>query len=201
MTPEEFARDSWQSGGSAAPLPPLEELRARADKFHRTIARRNWLEYAVGIVLIATFGSVLLFGPLPWHDGPTAVVKLASALALVGVAVVMWQLHHRAAPLSPPEHGGQLSVLEFQRRELVRQRDALKSVLLWYLAPLVPGLLVFMAGPLLAGPLDQWEWPSLGSALRLLVAPAIFVGVWWINQLAAGMLQREIDEIDALKAE
>ena len=33
MTPEEFARDSWQSENAGTPLPPISELRERADKF------------------------------------------------------------------------------------------------------------------------------------------------------------------------
>ncbi|MEL1250632.1 hypothetical protein [Aurantiacibacter gilvus] len=193
MNPEEFARGSWQDSGSAAALPPLEDLRARADRFRRRIVRRNWIEYAAGIVVVVLFAAVALFVPLP-------ALRIGAALVIGGTCVVLWQLRRRGSPLSPMEHGGQLSVLDYQRRELVRQRDALDSIFTWYLLPLVPGMLVILASPLLSLPLAQWEWPPVDAQMAMAFPVFVFVLIYLLNKRAARQLQQQIDEIDALRA-
>lgn len=192
MTPEEFARDSWQHGGTAAPLPPLNELRARADRLRRKIVRRNWIEYVAGIFVIAVFGAGALIAPLP-------ALRIGSALIVGGTLVVLWQLHRRGSPLTPMEHGGALSLLDFQRRELVRQRDALDSVFVWYLLPLIPGMATILAAPLLSVPMDQWQWPPAEVLRAMGFSVLIFAGVYFINKRAARQLQGRIDQIDALR--
>ena len=138
MTPEEFARDSWHRDAAKAPaLPSVEELRARADKFRRTIANRNLREYIAGGLVIVAFAVMAVLAPF-------AAMKIGAAMVALGAGYVMWQLRRRGTPLDPAREGGALSLLEFQRRELVRQRDALDSVLSWCLLPLVPGMLVLI---------------------------------------------------------
>lgn len=193
MTPDEFARGSWQDSGSTAALPPLEELRERADRFRRKIVRRNLIEYAAGAFVVAAFAALALFGPL-------LALRIGSALVVGGTCVVLWQLHRRGSPLSPMEHGGKLSVLDYQRLELLRQRDAVDSVFVWYLLPLIPGMLVVLASPWLSQPIAQWEWPP-AEVLRAMAFPAFFfLFVYLLNKVAARRLQGRIDEIDALRA-
>ena len=82
----------------------------------------------------------------------------------------------------------------FQGAELVRQRDALHDAWLWYVAPFVPGLRVFMRGmeteP--AGPGAGRRGPLIHLAM---VAAALGVAVW-LNRRTARTLQREIDALD-----
>lgn len=192
MTPEEFARDSWQSENAGTPLPPISELRERADKFRSKIKRRNMIEYLAGVLVIATFGTIAWLVPIE-------SLRIGAALLIGGTCVVLWQLHRRTTPLRPLENGGQLPVLEYGRRELVRQRDALKSIFSWYLLPMVPGTTVLLAMPLLE---SNWPMGSL-STLDLIIRPLFVIGVlatiFAINQIAAQKLQREIDEIDTLR--
>lgn len=193
MSPEDHARISWQNEGTAMPLPSIEELHARADRFRRKIRRRNLVEYTGGAIIIAFFAVLMVVLPLP-------AMRTGLLTAIVGVCVVLWQLHKRGAPLSPPEHGGQVPLLEFQRRELVRQRDALDSVFSWYLLPLVPGMLLVHSAPLidgwLLGQMDGADSPVSGIALGML----IFGVVYWLNKRGARKLQGRISEIDALRA-
>ncbi|WP_052768968.1 hypothetical protein [Aurantiacibacter marinus] len=193
MTPEEHARASWQNEGETMPLPPIEELRARADQFRRTIVRRNWGEYAAGAFVILAFSTMAVTGPL-------LAMRIGAALIVGGTCVVLWQLHRRGSPLSPMEHGGQLSVLEYQRRELVRQRDALASVFRWYLLPLMPGMAIMMLAPLLSTAPAQWAMPPATALLAMASVVAVFAGIYVLNKWGARKLQSEIDEIDFLKA-
>jgi hypothetical protein len=111
-------------------------------------------------------------------------------LVVLGTLVVMWQLHRRAASRAVPEDFA-VNCLQFQRTELARQRDALRTVWLWYLGPLVPGLAVFM-------------WSIQGRSARpidLLVDLTMltaFAAVAWINRWGAAKLQRQIDALNAL---
>ena len=193
MTPEEFARDSWQHSGSAAALPPLDELRDRADRFRRKIVRRNWIEYAAGAFVILAFAAVALFVPLP-------ALRIGAALVIGGTCVVLWQLHRRGSPLTPMEHGGAMSVLDYQRRELVRQRDALDSIFTWYLLPLIPGMLTIMAAPLLSLPVSQWQWPPAEVLQTIGLVAFVFAAIYLLNKRGARQLQVRIDAIDALRA-
>ena len=82
--------------------------------------------------------------------------------------------------------------LKFQCTELARQRDALRSVWLWYLGPLLPGLVVFMWGR---------QGGSAHHPVELLVDGlmlAVFVAIAWLNRRSAAKLQRQIDALQAL---
>ncbi|GAA0276614.1 hypothetical protein GCM10009127_16670 [Alteraurantiacibacter aestuarii] len=202
MSPEDEARRSWQSSGSASALPPLEELRTRADTFRRKIQRRNLIEYLAGVLVLLGFGWMVIVGPLPWTPAviPAAIIRLGSALVMIGTVFTLWQLHRRTAPLDPPVDGGRNSVLDYQRAELVRQRDAIDSVFYWYILPFVPGLAVLLLAPLALSPqIGELSWFKV--VLKVSLAPLVFAAVWWLNKLGARKLQAMIDEIDALRRE
>ncbi|RJY08876.1 hypothetical protein [Aurantiacibacter aquimixticola] len=193
MTPQEFARHSWQDSAPAPTLPSLDTLRARSDAFRRKIVRRNWIEYAAGIFVIVMFTAMALLIPV-------TALRVGAAMVVAGTLVLLWQLHRRASPLTSAEHGGALSLLEYERRELIRQRDALDSVFTWYLLPLLPGMLVVMATPWLSMPVAEWQLPPVGVAMRIGAALAVFGAVYLVNKLAARRLQERIAEIDMLRA-
>jgi hypothetical protein len=111
-------------------------------------------------------------------------------LVVLGTLVVMWQLHRRAASRAVPKDFG-ASGLQFQRTELARQCDALRSVWLWYLAPLVPGFAVFMWG-------RQGRSAKPAYLLVDLTMLAVFAAIAWINRWGAAKLQRQIDALDSL---
>lgn len=192
MTPEDFARQSWHAAAAPA-LPAVETLRARSDAFRRKIARRNALEYAAGALVVAGFGFTMVILPMP-------LMQLACAMIIATTIHVLWQLHRRGASLPGDSADGALPVLVQQRAALSRQRDALKNVFGWYLAPYLPGMALFFAVPVVTDP------PALGTEafIRVAVSAAFLVivpvAIWWVNQVAARDLQRQVDEIDALIA-
>lgn len=195
MTPEENARKQWQKQEEVT-LPDIKELRSRNSKLYRKVFWRNAVEYAAGALLVVAFGAMLLTIPL-WP------VKVASAVSLIAVVYVMWQLHSRAsAQRADGERAlGAMPLIGHQRRQLARQRDALASIFSWYLAPFLPGLVLFYAAPFLMLPVERWELPPLNIWLYLGGTLALFGIIWMANKAAANRLQKEIDEIDALLAE
>lgn len=111
-----------------------------------------------------------------------------------------WQLHRRASAVAP-EMAGAEPIYDFVRGQLVRQRDALKSIFWWYILPFLPGMGLVLAGNGLdpaieaAGPPHWVRWLALAAIFM------IFGGIWWLNRLGARKLQKRIDEIDALTGE
>jgi hypothetical protein len=194
MSIDEGIKRAWQSSGEAALLPPIEEVRRSAGAFYRLIRRRNAIEYAAAVLVVLVFTAYALL--LPSHTA-----RLGAAIVVAGTLVMAWQLRRRASALPPPEADGVRPVLVHQRAQLVRQRDALAGVLLWYLLPLMPGLAVMIFAPALdrgAGGLRAFGW---GGWLSVATMIALFAFVWWLNRRAAIGLQKRIDELDAVLGE
>ncbi|HEU4650503.1 MAG TPA: hypothetical protein VFS49_03725 [Croceibacterium sp.] len=183
------AKQAWQASVEIVGALSLEKVRKGAAKFYRYVKWRNAVEYAACVVVVGSFGRYVFTLPHPLQ-------KIGSALIVLATFYVAWQLHHRASA-EPPEKAGTMPILAFTRAQLVRQRDALRSVFWWYLLPFVPGMALLLLGsgqdPALAAKTPVW-----GRWFALAVVTGIFGGTWWLNQLAARKLQRHIDEIDAL---
>jgi hypothetical protein len=181
---------AWQASLNIAGAPPLEEVRADADRFYRTIRRRNLREYAACVFVVVAFATYVVVLP---H----VLQKVGSVLVVLATFYVAWQLHRRGSP-EPPEKAGTMPLLSFARAQMIRQRDALRSVFWWYILPFIPGLALMIVGngadPDFAakGPPYWVRWLVFASV------GAGIAGVWWLNQLGARKLQRRIDEIDAL---
>jgi hypothetical protein len=190
---EDPAKQAWQASVAIAGAPPLEEVRKRADKFFRAVRLRNRIEYVACAVVIVVFAYYLFTMEHILH-------KLGSVATIVAAIYAPWQLHRRASAV-PPELAGTMPIYGFLRSQFARQRDALKSVVVWYVLPFLPGLALFIAGNGL-DPQIQAAGPPIWARWLFLLAIPVFVGiVWWINQVGARRLQRKIDEIDALTGE
>jgi hypothetical protein len=170
----------------------LDDIRRRATKFQKRIRDRNLVEY------IAAAFVVVLFGLYVWLLAGM-LVKIGSALCIVGSLFVVWQLHRRASAEPVPD----AALLDFHRRALVRQRDALRSVWLWYLAPFVPGVALMILG--------RWfqshaSWRTLARDHEVILMAAavvflIFLAVWLLNVAAAAKLDRRIDDLDRMRGD
>jgi len=122
------------------------------------------------------------------------------ALLIAALIFMPWQLHRRASAVSP-DTAGTMPIYAFLRGQLIRQRDALKCIVTWYVLPLLPGMALIIAGNGL-DPEIEAAGPPIWARWLILFGMAAFVGFyWWMNQAAARKLQRRIDEIDALMGE
>jgi hypothetical protein len=179
-------KQAWQGYIGLGVSPPLADVRRDAARFDRHIRIRNRVEYSAGAIVIVIFSIGVFREPLP-------LVKLAHALIVIGTCFVMWQLHRRGSVPGAPTFASTAELMRHHREHLVRQRDALRTVWLWYLLPFVPGqLLFFFAHPALPGK----EWVKAASIGFVVL---IFTGGWWLNRVGARKLQRAIDRLDALQ--
>lgn len=171
----------------------LDNIRKNADVFQSQIRRRNRREMiAAGLVL-------LIFGFYTWVF-PGWMIKTGSALVMVGTLWIVWQLRRRASAGSLPESSG-MALLEFHRQQLLRQRDAAKSVAWWYIAPMIPGVVMMTLGRYFQfhAPGRTLAWDHQIVILCSAIAALTFAIVWLLNAWAAERLQRRIDELDKLR--
>lgn len=185
----------WQS--MPTPVAPItvDDMRARASTFERKVKRRNLIEYVAAGFVIVAFGW---YATLPL--AATALWPVANIAIVIGALVVVWNLHrigHAATTPTSAEFG---TLLDFHRAELVRQRDALRTVWLWYIAPFLPGLALWFTALWIGTPdalkTPTWAMALGGSALfAALICGAIIV----LNLIGAARLQRLIDELHKLK--
>lgn len=189
----DLAKQAWQASVDVAGAPPLEDVRKGADKFYRTIRLRNRIEYCacpIGIVVFAYH----------FFTAPTLIHQVGWALLVAAVIYMPWQLYRRTAPVSP-DRAGTMPIYLFYRAQLVRQRDALKSIVIWYVLPLLPGMALVFAGNGL-DPEIEAAGPPIWARWLLLASIAGVIGFYgWMTRLTARRLQRRIDEIDALMGE
>jgi len=181
--PPEDLRNVWQNQTVEANQMSLDELRRKAGKFQKRIRNRNLREYAASAFAVAAFGYYI------WRFPP---LRLGSGLMIAATLYMVYQLHTRGAAKTVPAALGMGTCRDFHRRELEQQRDLLRDIWKWYLLPFVPGLLAFVAVPVMHLAPDKW----LRVVPFILLCAVFFYGVASLNQRAARRLQRQIDELD-----
>ena len=195
MSPEEQARQSWQSSALSQQLPSLEHIKRQAGMVRGRI--RSWyrLQYlAVAIVVVLVIILV--------YASPSSVERLGLVAAMLGFLVSAW-LIHREDTLQPlPDTETVQSLLEYQRRLLSRQRAFLLRKMMWIMLPALPGCLVWSGAPFITALIEGSDWPRLQEAFLPIWIILCFLGVgYWRTRSLARVMQRGIDEIDKLQAE
>jgi len=175
----------WRDQPVADTLVSLERVKSDARRLNRVIAIRNALEYLAAAVVFASFAFCMYRLPYP-------VMRTGSLLIIAATVFVVLQLNRRASGQRLPSGLAGESWVVFRRVQLTRQRDALRSVWLWYLAPFVPGIVVFRWGVETELP----DGPSAHGLFPNAVVALIFVGIAVMNRISARKLQRRIDELD-----
>lgn len=176
----------WKDQSMTTAAFSLDELKAEAKRMHRRIAFRNATEYAVCVVVICGFAFHVYKFPFP-------LMRVGSVLTIIATLFVAWQMKRRASNQALPSAPGGQSWLEFQRSQLVRQRDALRSVWLWYVAPFVPGVAMFRWG--VETELGPGAPFARGWLADLFIA-LVFLGIAALNGYGASRLQQRIDKLD-----
>jgi hypothetical protein len=171
----------------------LENIHERAAKFQRRVRNRNLREYIAAIFVIVVFSWYIWILP-DWF------LKAASALIVVAVLFVTWQLHVRGSASRLPQDGSAMGDVDFHRRELIRQRDAVKSVWLWYMLPFVPGTVLFMYGIYRHLGVTGHSVHPARFGLTVAITVFVFAAGLFLNARAARRLQKRIDELDRLRS-
>jgi len=188
------ATNIWRKQQTKDTAVTLANIHERAHKFQSHVRRRNMREYAAALVVVLVFGFYFWIFP-GW------MMKMGSALSIVATVFVVWQLHMRGAAHVLTANSG-MPLVEVHRAELMRQRDLLKSVGVWYLAPFVPGSMLIVLGRYFQVhvPGRTLAWDHQIILMAAVVVALIFGIVWLLNAWGAERLQRRIDQLDSLRS-
>jgi hypothetical protein len=185
--PNEVATIHMSKGAAKSARLDAAAIRKRAAKFERRILWRNVREYTASAIAAALLAYFLVTA----HD---LLSQVTFGLFIAAMVWIVVQLHRKGSVKTMPAGADTQTSLQFYRTELERQREAVSSVWSWYLAPLVPGFLVYTVGYAIKFPRPAaWARPALMDAV---IAVAFYV-VWKMNARAARCLQRMIDELNA----
>lgn len=181
----------WCAESTAETFTKPEDLMNRTSTFERKIKRRNWIEYAAGaLVMVFATPAAAMFA-MTGEPG----LAVAMLLTVIGTGIVMWNLHARASAEGRHPEEDCRSHLVAQHR---RQAKALRKVPLWYIGPLLPGILgVYGTVAMKAvGQVDGWEiLVEVGRPLGITLA--FFAFVIWLNLRAARSLERQAEALEA----
>jgi hypothetical protein len=184
MTEQELHR-LWRDQPAVTESFDPQELRRRSDRLRHTVGKRNVREYLAGAAASLAFAWFAVSA----HD---AVTQLGCLATIAGIAIALYQLHRRTATAEPDPAQLGTPVAVHYRAELCRQRDALRSVWLWYLAPMLPGPEIMLLGQHLNGRAAG----GFHDLVALLLIPTLALLVLWLNAYGASRIQRRIDELD-----
>ena len=178
----------WQSQAQEHDPMSLAEIHQKARTLETKVRWRNIREYVASVVVVLFFAPVLLHRD-SW------MMQAGAALIIAATLFVGWQIHRRTATGAIPEAGDALR--DYHRQTLIRQRDALRSVGWWYMAPFAPGMVLLMIGRWFQSHVEgrSLAMDHLGILLASGVCALVFAGIWWLNQLGAKRLQKQIDAL------
>ncbi len=172
----------WREQPAEKPAMTLDEIRARACEFERSVQQWRRVGGLTVALLIAKSGWEI------WRD--TDIVERAGDLLIFAALVylVVRFLRHAGATTAPATLG-QTSCLEHYRRQLVRQRDLSRDG--WkFVLPFVPGLGLMVGARALQGR------PGSQVTMLIVFAVVLFAGVLWVIARGGRAIDREIAAID-----
>ncbi len=142
--------------------------------------QRAICESAACVVILAAFGAILRTCET---DSPRYYGCLLIMVAAGFISGVVWSyaLSYRLLR----EHSA--SDTEFWRAAFASQSRLLRFVPLWYLAPMAPGVVLFLT------PKEQYEVPFFLGAL--LLATGFFAAVAWLNRSAAAQIDSKAAQL------
>jgi len=179
----------WQDQPVEGIKMSIEEIRRRAGKFERRIRFRNIREYVASLIAVGLFAYFFATS----HD---VISRVTFGLFIAAMLWIVVSLHWKGSATRLPGEVDTLTGLRLYRAELERQRDVVRSVWWWYLAPLVPGFIVYTIGHAVKVP-NPVAW--LGLALIDLIVAGMFYVIWRMNMRAARCLDKMIAELSALE--
>jgi hypothetical protein len=161
----------------------LTDIHRLAADVHRVVDRRNRFGRLISWVEVFVFTGLGI-------ASPNLLQRVGCAWTVIGLLFMTAQLRRRPAT-TPAADLGLAACLEFQRAELMRQRDFHRGSWFWSrFVAFVPGPLVFGFGALRVFPAEK-------IVVALVMAIFIAIALWAVplNLRIARVYQRQIDAL------
>ena len=182
---ENPVQELWQTQPVEGIKMSADEIRRRANRFEHKIWWRNAREYVASVIATGLLGYFLVMAQ-DWLS------RLTFALFIGAMVWIVVSLHWKGSAKKLPEGVDTLTGLRLYRAELERQRNVVRSVWWWYLAPLVPGFVVYTIG---YGMTVQHAGGWAGLIFLDAAVAGLFLWIWKMNVKAERCLTRMIEEL------
>ncbi|MDZ3830834.1 MAG: hypothetical protein U0S50_03320 [Sphingopyxis sp.] len=173
----------WQADTAAFTPMDADQLQWQADRFGDAIIRRNRREYVAAGLCVIFFGATLWILP-GW------LLKAGSLLIILASLFVAWQLSRRTS--RPDPVAAATDVRTYFRDRLETEAQMLEAIGRWYLAPLLPGLGLFLAGQAIVMGSQGRIWFIMTAGTLVL----LFTIIWLVNRRAAAQLRQQMSWTD-----
>ena len=171
----------WREQPNGTPPMTLDQIRARAREFDRSVQQWNRIGGLMVAVLIAKSGWEI------WRD-TDMMERAGDVLILAALVSIVVRFVRYARANTAPATLGQTSCLEHYRRQLVRQRDLTRDG--WkFVLPFGPGLGLMVGARALQGR------PASQVMVMIVFAVTLFAGVLWVIARGSRAIEREIAAI------
>src|SRR5262245_15073084 len=148
----------------------IEAMRNKTSRLHRTLNARDFRELAAGAVVIIIFSVYFFMIPYP-------VTRMGDLIVIGGALFASWKLTRCRRRTPRPNAGAPVAQWLKQERERVHhEAELLRTVLWWYILPLLLGPNVFF-----------WGFPHRTFAEKIAytsVTALLGVLIYWLNQRA-----------------
>jgi hypothetical protein len=182
----------WQNQPTEPTVMTSEKIREKVRELHKRRGRQL-LGTLTGPLVAAFF---FVFG-IKQFPSLQHVLQPLFALALVWSLAGLYFLSRGRWSAGAPEDAGSSAGLKFCRREIERQRDYLRRLVLWGFGPVLLAIGTFnLALVMVAG---REIFPK---AMPLLTLVVLWIGAYFVIRMRQQRgLQREIDELDKIERE
>lgn len=191
-------KQTWQQQTQAEKISEkdkkmIAEIQQNSVKFDKKIKRRDLLETYIALLLVPIWAVSLFFSV-------STLQTIGYIIAIVSCLYIPYRLRKAKQVVQPKNDENVRAHLLYQQRKLGNQLRLLKSVVSWYLMPILSALVFITLG----GTVNEQGWPEINGALI-----AYFIGlgvlsvfIYVLNQKAVTKeLQPEINEINEQLAE
>lgn len=194
---ERLVRDPktiWKEQKMTPQILSPSQLETRHHRLENRNRLRNRLEYFAGGVVF--MGALLLGGWTLIDDANLFQAALGIGTLLLGAGALFVCVQLRQRTGGPVTIDGMDSTLMRYRADLMRQRDALRSIFGWYIAPFLPGFLLIYGSVFLDPEVDGF-WLAIPAAVTV----AFLAWILHINRRAADCVDAELQTLDEGRGE
>ncbi|WP_108790755.1 hypothetical protein [Erythrobacter sp. Alg231-14] len=183
---------AWRNLASEAQFAAPDTCKAQADRFSLYVHIRNAIEYGSGALGLLLFIGLTVAASMKdeW------LIALSGVVVIVGIVVLLWGLYRRGSSLARMPEDDCVTHL---RKQYERQFIALRSVPLWYIGPLVPGLYLLLFAITYQVAQDVgWTRAIDGISWSVAALTVMIAAIAGVNWMGARAILRKIKALDAL---
>lgn len=182
--PEDPFKALWQNQKTEAPAMSVDAIRARAARYQFRLGVRNLLMFGLILAEIGFFGWAASKAKAP-------LVQAGDLVILAGLSWMIWRVIRRWPERLPSAASSADTLLDFHRRQLLRQRVTLKDITVttW---PVLFGIGMVVTGQAL-------RHPHLANQhmIRIAVLATLWVaGAWYMQRRHAHKLKIQLDDVE-----